>query len=103
MLKTGSTEIYEKLPIHLTTTFECVKDRLIYSDVQQTFAKIPVRDALALTSSRVHSEREELGQYHLLQERVRLGGDATHMKGDKSWNLDKVQVSAHDQRCVPHV
>lgn len=86
VLKTGSTEIYEKLPIHLATTFECVKDRLIYSDVQQTFAKIPIRDALALTSNR---EREELEQYHLLQEQVRLGGDAAYMKGDKSWKLDK--------------
>lgn len=35
ILKTGSSEIYQKLPIHFTTTFLCVKDRLIYSDVQQ--------------------------------------------------------------------
>lgn len=91
VLKTGSTEIYEKLPIHLSTTFECLKDQLIYSDVPQTFANVPVRDALALISPTLRNEHEELKQYHTLKEQVRLGGDAAHMKGDKSWKLDKLK------------
>ncbi|KAM0721385.1 hypothetical protein Q7P37_002309 [Cladosporium fusiforme] len=89
ILKTGSTEIYEKLPIHLGTTFDCVKDHLIYSDVQQDLAGATIRDALALTSDHARTEREQLKQYHTLNEYFNLGGDAADLKGDKSWQLDK--------------
>lgn len=89
ILKTGSTEIYEKLPMHLHTTFDCVKDHLIYSDVQQDFAGATIRDALALTSDHARTEREQLIQYQKLNDYFNLGGDAADMKGDKSWQLDK--------------
>lgn len=89
VLKTGSTEIYEKLPIHLATTFQCVEDRLVYSDVQQDFAGEPVRDALALVSKEARSKRKELHQYGILNDYVREGGTAAELRGDESWHLDK--------------
>ena len=46
VLKTGSTEIYEKLPIHFATTFTCL-DLLVYSDLHQVFGNVEVRDALS--------------------------------------------------------
>lgn len=89
ILKTGSTEIYQKLPMHLYTTFDCVKDHLIYSDIEQEVAGAHVRDALALTSDHARTEREQLKQYKTLNEYYHLGGDAADLRGEKSWQLDK--------------
>jgi hypothetical protein len=89
ILKTGSTEIYEKLPIHLITTFKCVEDHLVYSDAPQDFAGEPVRDALALVSKEARAELQDLEQHKLLHEHIGLGGDASDLRGDKSWHLDK--------------
>lgn len=89
ILKTGSTEIYEKLPIHFVTTFLCVKDRLIYSDIQQYFSGESVRDALILLSQGSRDERSDLEQHASLNEHVRLSGDAAELKGEKSWQIDK--------------
>jgi hypothetical protein len=89
ILKTGSTEIYEKLPIHFTTTFSCVKDRLIYSDAQQYISGESVRDALVLVSGDARSKHSDLEQHKVLNDHVRLGGDAAELKGDKSWYIDK--------------
>lgn len=89
ILKTGSTEIYEKLPIHLITTFKCVQDHLVYSDAPQDFAGELVRDALALVSKEARAELNDLGQHKTLHEHLRLGGDASELRGDKSWHLDK--------------
>lgn len=54
ILKTGSTEIYAKLPIHFQTTFRCTNDYLIYSNVAQDVAGVPIRDAMALVSETIH-------------------------------------------------
>lgn len=89
ILKTGSTEIYEKLPIHFTTTFLCVQDRLIYSDVQQYFSGESVRDALVLLSQESRKEYSDLDQHKLLNDHVRLSGDAAELRGEKSWHIDK--------------
>lgn len=89
VLKTGSTEIYEKLPIHLATTFACASDFLVYSDLAQQFGPIHVRDALALLSQEMIRTHDDLAQYRLLKEHVAVGADAAELRGDKSWKLDK--------------
>ena len=89
ILKTGSTEIYEKLPVHFATTFACMADYLVYSDVQQEFGQTHVRDALALVTPELKDVSEELAQYRVLQQHVKIGGDAAELKGEKSWKLDK--------------
>ncbi|TKA77563.1 hypothetical protein B0A55_06630 [Friedmanniomyces simplex] len=89
VLKTGATEIYEKLPIHLATTFACLPDYLVYSDVAQQFGAVPVHDALALVSEELRQRHDDLAYYRTLQQHVLSGGDAAELQGDKSWSLDK--------------
>ncbi|KAI7070013.1 hypothetical protein KC352_g42656, partial [Hortaea werneckii] len=89
VLKTGATEIYEKLPIHLATTFACGSDYVIYSDLEQQFGVVPIHDALASVSQDIQDQHEDLAQYRLLKEHVAGGGDAAELKGEKSWGLDK--------------
>ncbi|KAK5129252.1 hypothetical protein LTR08_003717 [Meristemomyces frigidus] len=92
VLKTGATEIYEKLPIHLATTFACAPsplEYLVYSDIGQRFGPVLVRDVLALVSQEMRDTHEGLAQYRRLQQHVALGADAAELKGEKSWGLDK--------------
>lgn len=89
VLKTGSSEIYEKLPIHFSTTFACPTDHLIYSDVQQDVAGHPVRDALAMVSEDVRANSPEFEHHRALLQYVADGGTASHLRGEKSWDLDK--------------
>ena len=89
VLKTGATEIYEKLPIHLATTFACISDYLIYSDVAQLFGSLQVHDALAYISPEVREQHNGLVQYRRLQQYVQAGADAAELKGEQSWGLDK--------------
>lgn len=37
VMKTGSTEIRDKLPIHFSTTFRCYPNYLIFSDLNERF------------------------------------------------------------------
>ncbi|TKA25907.1 hypothetical protein B0A50_05662 [Salinomyces thailandicus] len=89
VLKTGATEIYEKLPIHLATTFACATDFLLYSDLEQQFGPLQVHDALALVSEDARDRHEDLAQYRRLKEHVASGADAAELKGERSWALDK--------------
>ena len=41
MLKTGATEIYEKLPTHFVTLFKCTPHYMIFSDLAQDYADFP--------------------------------------------------------------
>lgn len=88
VLKTGASEIYDKLPIHFVTTFACRPDFLIYSDVEQDFGRVKVRDALAMVSEEMKGGHE-FAQYRLLLSHVGKGGDAARFKGEQSWKLDK--------------
>jgi hypothetical protein len=89
VLKTGATEIYDKLPIHLATTFTCATEFLIYSDLAQEVGDVHIHDALALLSPSIRKEHEDLAQYRLLQQHIANGGNAAELKGEKSWQLDK--------------
>jgi len=89
ILKTGSTEIYDKLPHHFATTFACGVDYLIYSDLRQQFGHVEIRDALAMVSEELREEHEDLAQYRTLQQHVLNGGDPGELRGEKSWQLDK--------------
>lgn len=88
ILKTGASEIYSKLPIHFATTFACHPDFRIYSDLEQDFGRTKVRDALALVADETKTG-DDFEQYRLLLKQVGTGGDASELKGERSWKIDK--------------
>ncbi|KAK3650012.1 hypothetical protein LTR56_006599 [Elasticomyces elasticus] len=89
LLKTGATELYQKLPTHVVTTFTCVPHFMIFSDLAQTFADIPVHDAIAPVSKQFREHHEDFELYRKLQKYHREGQDMSKLKGDGGWNLDK--------------
>ncbi|KAF2724224.1 glycosyltransferase family 31 protein [Polychaeton citri CBS 116435] len=89
VMKTGATEIYEKLPIHLSTILQCVKHYMIFSDLQQSFGGFEVHDALANVSSQIRNSHEDFILYRKLQQFQSEGQDTALLKGQQGWSLDK--------------
>ena len=89
LLKTGATELYQKLPAHLLTTFKCVPHFMIFSDLAQDFADYPVYDAIADVSQNIREEHADFELYRKLQQYQREGQDVSKLSGKGGWNLDK--------------
>ncbi|KAK4993394.1 hypothetical protein LTR66_006008 [Elasticomyces elasticus] len=89
ILKTGATEIFEKLPEHFLTLFRCTPNYLIYSDLEQTISDHPIHDAIAGVSDHYKNHHEDFELYRQLQQYYREGQDFGKLKGDSGWNLDK--------------
>lgn len=89
MLKTGATEIYEKLPTHFVTLFKCTPHYMIFSDLAQDYADFPIRDAIAPVSKQLREGHEDFRIYKKLQQYQREGQEMSKLKGDGGWNLDK--------------
>ncbi|KAF2724861.1 glycosyltransferase family 31 protein [Polychaeton citri CBS 116435] len=106
IFKTGSTEIYDRLMVHFTTTLACIKDYLIFSDFEQTIGPERVHDALVNISwGRLGDSNEDAKQYMLLQQHLDHGGAASELRASDrihSWDLDKYKflplVSAARER-----
>lgn len=47
ILRTGSTELEERLPVHLSTSFRCFPNHLIFSDLDEDYHGEHILDALA--------------------------------------------------------
>lgn len=47
IVKTGATELHAKVPTTLATSLRCVREPLIFSDLEQTLGEHQVHDALA--------------------------------------------------------
>lgn len=89
VIKTGATELYEKLPTHFVTLLKCTPHVLIYSDLAQTFADTPILDAIAPVSTQFKEHHPDFELYRKLQAYQQSGQDMSLLKGDGGWNLDK--------------
>lgn len=89
LLKTGATELYQKLPTHFLTTFTCVPHFMIFSDLAQQFGDVDVHDAIAPVSWVYRQHHWDFELYRKLQHYHAEGQDMGHLKGDGGWNLDK--------------
>ena len=88
MLKTGATELYQKLPTHFVTTFKCVPHFMVFSDLAQEIADYPVHDAIASVSEEFRDEHKDFELYRKLHQYQREGQDTSNLQGE-GWNLDK--------------
>ncbi|KAK4983465.1 hypothetical protein LTR50_007203 [Elasticomyces elasticus] len=89
ILKTGASELYDKLPTHFLTNFRCAPDFLIFSDLEQSFGEFHVHDSLLTVSEHVKETHWDFAFYRQLKAYGAAGGDLGDLKGKKSWALDK--------------
>jgi hypothetical protein len=87
LLKTGSSEIYEKLPTHFMTTFKCIPHFQIYSDLAQDFGDHPVFDAIESVSREYRDRHADFEWHRKLAQYLREGQDLGTLQGAGSWNL----------------
>ncbi|GAB7347708.1 hypothetical protein MBLNU459_g5267t1 [Dothideomycetes sp. NU459] len=89
VLKTGATEVLQKLPIHLTTLFRCTPHSLIFSDLAQNVSGYRVHDALEPVGSEVKNSQADFALYWKLKQYHREGLDPSTLRGAQGWDLDK--------------
>lgn len=103
IIKTGSTELAAKLPIHLNTTLRCYPNYMIFSDFAETFEGHSVLDALEDVSQDIKLNHEDFELYRRLQRESgraalaqnELSKAATGVKSatgnlnNEGWKLDK--------------
>ena len=89
-MKTGGTEAYDKLPIHFMTTLQCMKDVIIFSDMEMQMGQYHIIDALKGVDESIKKDNPDFDLYTQLKESERLGEDPRNLKdGFSGWNLDK--------------
>lgn len=91
IVKTGATEIYEKLPTQLLTTLGCTRDFLIFSDLEEQVGPYHVHDALADFNATMKDTHADFELYRQQQAYQRGGLDIATLKNDgkAAWTLDK--------------
>lgn len=102
ILRTGSTELAEKLPIHLSTTLRCYPNYLIFSDYEETFSGERVLDALDSVDQNILANHPDFEIYRRLQENSRASlteadlsngpadfKSSTGNDDNPGWKLDK--------------
>jgi hypothetical protein len=102
VLRTGSTEIADKLPVHLSTTLKCYPNHLIFSDHEETFHGETVIDALASVSADILETHPDFELHRRLSRSGRSTLEASELSGVDSevvmmagkianpgWKLDK--------------
>jgi hypothetical protein len=90
VMKTGATEAYDKLPIHFMTTLKCMKDFIIFSDMEMHMAEHHLIDVLDQIGEDVRRDNQDFKLYETLKSFEHLGQDPRTLKdGGNGWNLDK--------------
>ncbi|KAB2571090.1 hypothetical protein DBV05_g10259 [Lasiodiplodia theobromae] len=112
MVKTGATKLWQRLPIHLSTTLSnatLTPNVVFYSDFPTTIASHPVTDVLANASSQLKNS-PDFQTWHGIRRAAnddnwyldQQGEEATYIEG--AWRLDKykfVPMVAHAARNYP--
>lgn len=103
VMKTGSTELQAKLPIHFNTTLRCYPNYAIYSDFAEEFHGHQIFDSLEDVDPKIKASHDDFALYRRLQqqsgraslEQSKLSGPSSKPPGasgkteNPGWKLDK--------------
>jgi hypothetical protein len=102
VLRTGSTEIDDRLLVHLSTSLRCFSQYLIFSDLEEQYHGEHIIDALSSVSDDIKASHEDFEIYRRLQHRGRAILDPSELSGspeafekmngntqNPGWKLDK--------------
>lgn len=65
VVKTGATAIHDRLPTQVSTSLQCVKEPLIFSDLESNLGDLHVHDVLSNFTSSVAENNEDFDIYRL--------------------------------------
>lgn len=103
VMKTGSTEFADKVPVHITSTLRCYQNFMIFSDYEEEFQGVHIYDALESIEKKYKDSNAEFELWRRLQQAGRsvlkpeeLSGPISQSQVSKSgkgdnpgWKLDK--------------
>jgi hypothetical protein len=89
VMRTGATEIQDKLPAPLNTTFQCYLDFVIFSDYEEAFQGYPARDVLASMNQELIYTNEDFELYLRLRQYGRAGLKDDELSGQASFEGSK--------------
>ncbi|KAK8170512.1 hypothetical protein BC567DRAFT_256907 [Phyllosticta citribraziliensis] len=106
-MKTGATEARKKVPVHFDTTFRCIPNYVIYSDLEESINNVAIHDALANFSEPIKATNQDFHFYYK-QRKYRAEGQnvsdlvATTAGRDRAWNLDKWKFLPLLEKALAH-
>lgn len=102
VMRTGATEIKDKLPAHLNTTLQCYNNYIIFSDYEEDFEGHHVYDLLANVEDDVKEHHPDFALWRRLRDHGRESLDNSELSGaisedsggtgktgNDGWRLDK--------------
>ncbi|KAF2139679.1 glycosyltransferase family 31 protein, partial [Aplosporella prunicola CBS 121167] len=92
IMKTGASEVQQKLPVHLETTFRCVPHFAVFSDLEEEVAGVHVHDTLDQVSEQIKQTNPDFQFYHQLREYRAAGRNVSELvqgSSQAAWNLDR--------------
>lgn len=88
ILKTGSTELQDKLSIHLKTTLQCYPHHLIFSDYAEKYEGRHIIDALKDVDPIYQTAHEDFALWQQLQKGGRASLSPSDLSGPASYPQD---------------
>lgn len=85
IMRTGSTELQDKLPIHLATTLLRYPDSIIFSDFEEDFEDHHIFDALESVSSLLKETSPDFDLWRRLKQHGRTILRADELSGKSIW------------------
>lgn len=99
VLKTGATEVQDKLPVHLQTTLRCLPSYAVFSDYEEEISGVRTHDTLRNVRNETKSTEPDFRIYNRLSTEGRQGLLATDFADDvegpfgkpniPGWRLDR--------------
>jgi hypothetical protein len=102
ILRSGSTELNDRLAIHLSTSVRCFPNYLIFSDLEENYGEEHILDALADVDPGIVKENPDFELYRRLQKGGRISLTPSELAGppdtfaslsgktdNPGWKLDK--------------
>jgi hypothetical protein len=89
IMKTGATEHWDKIPVHLLTTFTRIPEALFFSDMEEYVGDVHLYDALDECNQSLKNNHPDFELYRNQYRLKNLGQSVqkSHLPG--GWNLDK--------------
>ena len=89
IIKTGATEAYKALPIHLSTTLTHTPNILLFSDHEQTMGQYHIQDALDEVTPDILENNGDWQLYIDQKQYMALGQSPEFLEMKGGWDLDK--------------
>lgn len=110
VVRTGATEVLEKLPVHFSTVLSCVPDYIIYSDLEEDVEGHHIVDVLDRVSQNVKMTVPEFWLYNRLRASGRdgleyqtsFGSGPAGALDNPGWKLDKWKFLPMVSRALEH-